>query len=124
MVFHRLNSGGINKGFDFEIRNQQGNNFVFGDIDKTEADNIMAVFKAQNIPITTAEDGADEHNDSFEMDTKYMPIDVDEDEKKKLDGFLESDDSVEGSDDGDDEDFDPSKFRELKDKKQTFLDVK
>lgn len=123
VVFHRLNSGGINKGFDFEIRNRQGNNFVFGDIDKTEADNIMAVFRSQKIPITTAEDGADEQNDSFEMDTKYMPIDVDEEEKKKLDGFLESDESVHDSED-EDEDFDPQKFKELKDKKIQFVDLK
>ena len=115
VTFHRLHTGGTSKGFDLEIKNKKGLSFVFGDVDKTEADNLMAVFKIQRIPITTANDGEENEPepDSFDEDLKTMPVDVDEDEDAKIDGFVESDDESEDSDHPDD-DFDPIKFANRK----------
>lgn len=114
-IFHRLNSTALNKGFDLELKNRKGQGYVFGDIDKTEADNLMSVLKAQKIPITTAEDGEEQEpeQESFEDLLQGVPINVDEDDEAKQDGFVESDDESD-FDDNPDGDFDPVKFVEKK----------
>jgi structure-specific recognition protein 1 len=114
-IFHRLNSTALNKGFDLELKNKRGQAFVFGDIDKTEADNLMAVLKAQRIPITTAEDGEEQEpeHESYDDLLRGVPINVDEDEEAKKDGFVESDDDSDFDENPDDE-FDPTKFVEKK----------
>jgi structure-specific recognition protein 1 len=114
-VFHRLNSTTLNKGFDLELKNKSGQSYVFGDIDKTEADNLMNVLKSHRIPITTAEDGQEQEpeQETFEDLLKGVPINVDEDEEVKKDGFVESDDDSE-FDENPDDDFDPVKYVEKK----------
>ena len=100
-----------------ELKNKKGQAFVFGDIDKTEADNLMSVLKGHRIPITTAEDGQEQEpeQETYEDLLRGVPINVDEDEEVKKDGFVESDDE---SFDNPDDDFDPLKYVEKKKVKQ------